>query len=128
MSSDSVARRILTYIVLIVVAGVFVAPFLWMVSTSLKLDSQIFTEELPWIPRPIQWRNYPDALDSFPFWLSLRNPLFICLMTMIGTVISAALPAYGFSRIRWKGRDMLFFILIASIMLPAQVTMLPVFL
>jgi multiple sugar transport system permease protein len=75
-----------------------------------------------------QWHNYPAALSSFPFWRYLTNTLFVCLMTMVGTLVSAALPAYGFSRLRWPGRDPLFFILIMTIMLPAQVTMLPVFL
>ena len=117
-----------TFLVLVIVSGIFIAPFIWMVSTSLKLDSQIFTERVHWIPRPFQWGNYPSALTSFPFFLYLRNTLFICVMTMVGTVLSAAMPAYGFSRIKWKGRDTLFLILIMTIMLPAQVTMLPVFL
>ena len=113
----------LTLILLVVLCAVFVAPFLWMVSTSLKLDSQIFTEKVRWIPRPFQWGNYPSALTSFPFWLYLRNTLFICVMTMVGTVISAALPAYGFSRLKWKGRDTLFIILIMTIMIPTIVTL-----
>src|ERR1051325_6593341 len=117
-----------TFLVLVIVSGIFIAPFIWMVSTSLKLDSQIFTEKVRWIPRPFQWGNYPSALTLFPFFLYLRNTLFICVMTMVGTVLSAAMPAYGFSRIKWKGRDTLFLILIMTIMLPAQVTMLPVFL
>lgn len=117
-----------TYLVLSCVSALFVAPFLWMVSTSLKPDAQIFTTAIDWVPRPILWRNYPTALASFPFWLYLRNTLYVCVMSTIGTVISAAAPAYGFSRIRWKGRDPLFFVLICTIMLPAQVTMIPVFL
>src|SRR5262249_54363271 len=112
----------ITFIVLVVLAAIFIAPFIWMVSTSLKLDSQIFTEKVRWLPRPFQWGNYPSALSSFPFFLYLRNTLFICVMTMIGTVISAALPAYGFSRLKWKGRDVLFFILITTIMIPSFVT------
>lgn len=117
-----------TYLVLSCVSALFVAPFLWMVSTSLKPDAQIFTTAIDWVPRPILWSNYPTALASFPFWLYLRNTLYVCVMSTIGTVISAAAPAYGFSRIRWKGRDPLFFVLICTIMLPAQVTMIPVFL
>jgi len=116
------------YAVLCVMSAVFVAPFLWMVSTSLKPDSQIFSPSVQWIPRPVVWSNYPAALASFPFWLYLRNTLFVCAMTTIGTVVSAALPAYGFARLRWRGRDTLFFILICTIMLPAQVTLIPVFL
>jgi multiple sugar transport system permease protein len=121
-------RALLTYALLLLFTVVFVGPFLWMVSTSLKPDAQIFSDRVQWIPRPIMWANYRDALASFPFLLYLRNTLFICVMAMVGTVVSAALPAYGFSRLKWKGRDSLFLILLMTIMLPAQVTMLPVFL
>lgn len=116
------------YGLLTIVAAVYVAPFLWMVSTSLKPDDQVFSQDVRWIPRPFLWSNYPSALASFPFLLYLRNTLWVCTMTTIGTVVSAALPAYGFSRLRWRGRDPLFFVLICTIMLPAQVTMIPVFL
>jgi len=118
----------LTYGALGLFTLIFIAPFLWMVSTSLKVDTQVFSDKVEWFPRPFQWRNYPDALASFPFLLYLRNTLFVCVMTMVGTVISATLPAYGFSRLKWRGRDTLFLILLMTIMLPAQVTMLPVFL
>jgi multiple sugar transport system permease protein len=121
-------RVILTYSLLLLFTVVFVGPFLWMVSTSLKPDTQIFSDTVQWLPRPVMWANYRDALASFPFLIYLRNTLFICVMAMVGTVLSAALPAYGFSRLRWKGRDALFLVLLMTIMLPAQVTMLPVFL
>ncbi len=124
----SVLLATATYAALAVMSAVFVAPFLWMVSTSLKPDSQIFSSTVQWIPSPILWRNYPAALASFPFWLYLRNTLFVCVMTTVGTVASAALPAYGFARLRWRGRDVLFFVLICTIMLPAQVTLIPIFL
>lgn len=124
----SMALAAATYLVLALVSAIFVAPFLWMVSTSLKPDSQIFSPTVQWIPRPFVWSNYPLALASFPFWLYLRNTLFVCIMTTIGTVVSAALPAYGFSRLNWRGRDAVFFVLICTIMLPAQVTLIPVFL
>jgi multiple sugar transport system permease protein len=99
-----------------------------MLSTSLKAESQIFTERMVWIPRPMVWSNYPEALASFPFLLYLRNTLLICVLTTVGTVFSAAFPAYGFARLQWRGRATLFIVLLATIMLPAQVTMLPVFL
>lgn len=118
----------LTYGALGLFTLLFIAPFLWMVSTSFKVDTQVFSDRVEWIPHPFRWQNYPDALASFPFLLYLRNTLFVCVMTMIGTVVSATLPAYGFSRLKWKGRDTLFLILLMTIMLPAQVTMLPVFL
>lgn len=118
----------LSYVLLAAVALVFLAPFVWMVSTSLKSDAQVFSETVRWVPRPAVWGNYPDALQSFPFLLYLRNTLIVCVLTTLGTVLSAALPAYGFSRLRWKGRDALFIVLLMTIMLPAQVTMVPVFL
>jgi multiple sugar transport system permease protein len=125
-------RRLLltiaTYAALIAVCLVFMAPFAWMISTSLKQDSQILQDKVQWIPSPFVWKNYPDALASFPFLLYLGNTLFICALVTLGTLISSLLPAYGFSRLRWKGRDTLFVVLLATIMLPAQVTMLPVFL
>ncbi len=115
------------YIILIALSISFLAPFAMMVSTSLKTEDRIFTETIEWIPNPVRWQNYADALQSFPFLLYLRNTLFVCALVVVGTVISSALPAYGFARLRWKGRDTLFLIMLATIMLPAQVTMLPVF-
>jgi len=114
--------------VLFLLGLLFLAPFAFMVSTSLKEDKQVFTETIQWIPHPFVWANYPTALEHFPFWLYLKNTLVICLGVVVGTVLSAALPAYGFSRLRWRGRDALFLVMIATIMLPAQVTQLPVFL
>ncbi len=123
-------RRIavtVVYIVLIALSISFLAPFALMVSTSLKTEDRIFTETIEWIPNPVRWQNYAEALQSFPFLLYLRNTLFVCALVVVGTVLSSALPAYGFARLRWKGRDVLFLIMLATIMLPAQVTMLPVF-
>lgn len=123
-------KRIATaavYVVLIALSISFLAPFALMVSTSLKIEERIFTEHIEWIPNPIRWQNYAEALQSFPFLLYLRNTLFVCALVVVGTVISSALPAYGFARLRWKGRDVMFLIMLATIMLPAQVTMLPVF-
>ncbi|MER3474436.1 MAG: sugar ABC transporter ATP-binding protein [Armatimonadota bacterium] len=123
-------KRIATaavYVVLIALSISFLAPFALMVSTSLKTEDRIFTEHIEWIPNPIRWQNYTEALQSFPFLLYLRNTLLVCALVVVGTVISSALPAYGFARLRWKGRDVMFLIMLATIMLPAQVTMLPVF-
>ncbi len=116
------------HLVLLLLGLLFVAPLAFMVSTSLKPESQVFTETIQWIPKPTLWKNYPEALNNFPFWLYLKNTLIICVGVVIGTLVSAALPAYGFSRLRWKGRDVLFVLMLATIMLPAQVTQLPVFL
>src|SRR5580704_11497769 len=115
-------------ILLVLLSLLFVAPFAFMVGTSLMGDAQIHKGTLQVIPNPVVWANYPKALQFFPFWLYLRNTLIICGGAVIGTLFSAALPAYGFSRLRWRGRNTMFFIMIATIMLPSQVTLMPVFL
>lgn len=121
-------ERILAYAALLLLSALFVAPFAYMVSTSLKAEDRIFSEAIEWIPRSPVWRNYADALASFPFVLYLRNTLLVCALTVTGTLGSSMLPAYGFARLRWRGRDLLFFLTLATLMLPAQVTMLPQFL
>lgn len=114
------------HLALIALALVFVAPFYWLVVTSLKTDKQIF-EVTTWFPDPIVWSNYSRALHYIPFARYTLNTLFVCGVTMIGTVISCSMVAYSFARIPWKGRDALFLVVLATLMLPAQVTMIPVF-
>ncbi|MEZ0333286.1 MAG: carbohydrate ABC transporter permease [Gemmatimonadales bacterium] len=122
------ARVLLGHAVLIGLGLLFLAPFVFMVSTSLKSQEKVFTQTIQWIPRPIVFKNYPDALSHFPFWRYLGNTLVLCGFTVIGSVVSAAIPDYGFARLRFKGRDTLFIVLLATLMLPAQVTQLPTFL
>jgi multiple sugar transport system permease protein len=112
--------------VLTLLSVVFVAPFYWMVVTSLKTDRQIF-EVTTWYPDPVMWSNYARALKFIPFARYTWNTLVICVMTMIGTVWSCSMVAYSFARIPWKGRDALFLVVLATLMLPGQVTMIPVF-
>lgn len=119
-------RTIWAYIVLTLLSVVFVAPFYWMVVTSLKTDRQIF-EVTTWYPNPVMWSNYARALKFIPFAKYTWNTLVICVMTMIGTVWSCSMVAYSFARIPWKGRDALFLVVLATLMLPGQVTMIPVF-
>lgn len=114
--------------VLGVLAFLFLLPLLWLISTSLKPDEELFTPSLTWIPRRIAWENYALALSAFPFWLYLRNTLIICLFVVVGTVLSSLVPAYGFAILRWRGRDFWFLVMLATLMLPPQVTLLPVFL
>lgn len=116
------------YLLLAAVSIVFLAPFAWMVSTSLKPDADLFRSPPVWLPEHPRWENYPRALTAFPFLRYTFNTLVICALTVTGAVISAALPAYGFSRIEWKGRDVLFVLMLATVMLPGQATMIPVFL
>ncbi len=104
---------------------IMLLPFFWMLSTSLKPDDQMFSSN--WIPSPVRWENYRDALTAIPFLLYLKNTLFISFWTILGTVLSSALVGYSFARLRWPGRDILFGIMLATMMIPPQVTMVPVF-
>ncbi|HEY3268761.1 MAG TPA: carbohydrate ABC transporter permease [Armatimonadota bacterium] len=120
-------RKALAYAVIIALSIVFLAPFLWLVSTSLKPDGQILRYPPVWVPHPIQWSNYSEGLRAIPFLHYLMNTLIICAGCVAGTVISCSMVAYGLSRIPWKGREPLFYALIGTMLLPPQVTMVPVF-
>jgi len=121
-------RKFSAYALLSALGVLFLLPFAWMVVTSLKADAQVMTAVPQWIPRPVMWGNYAKALQSFPFVRYLFNTLVICALTVVGTVMSCALPAYGFARLRWRGRDAFFFVMLSTLMLPSQVTLLPTFL
>jgi len=116
-------------LVILIVAGVaFLAPFAWMLSTSLKPLNETMSLPVRWIPSVPQWHNYPEAIHGMGyFWRYAANTLFLCVMNVVGTVASSALAAYGFSRIEWKGRDKLFLVLLATMMIPFPVIMVPVY-
>jgi multiple sugar transport system permease protein len=110
------------------IGGVFfLFPFLWMLLTSLKSLPEISQVPPTFWPQAIDFSSYPRALTVIPFVMYLRNTLIICIAVMIGKLASCTLPAYGFSRIRWPGRDAVFYIVLATMMLPYQVTMIPLF-
>ncbi len=171
-----------TYVTLILASVVFMGPFLWMFSTSLKHESRIFPragEPPQWIPTTdredeqgrslvvhegsqgvmlgrddtgryqllidgetipawseefdvlqrlgLHWENYVQAFHMMDFWRNLRNTLFICFTVVVATVVSCSLVAYSFARIPWRGRNVLFFVCLATMMLPYQVTLIPLF-
>jgi multiple sugar transport system permease protein len=112
---------------LIGVGGFFFLPWFWMVSTSLKPLSQVFKMPPQWIPNPVAWENYKYAVTAVPLLHYLRNTLFISTTAVIGQIIASSLVAYAFGCIDWKGRDKVFLLVLATMMLPGQVTMIPVF-
>lgn len=105
----------------------FAIPFLWMLSTSLKPDHLIFRTPPVWIPNPVAWGNYHRAVTTFPFLTYLRNTVVITGGTLLGNLLSATLVAYSFARLRWPGRGFCFMLLLSTMMLPSQVTMIPTF-
>jgi multiple sugar transport system permease protein len=120
-------KVIASYTLLAVLALVFVLPLIWMVSTSLKADQQIFAMPPQWIPETIMWSNYLRVFDVMPFWTYLFNSVIITGLTIFGTVLSGSLVAYAFGCLEWRGRDKLFVVVLATMMLPMQVTMIPLF-
>lgn len=126
-------RPALLQLVLISGSALFLIPFAWMVVTSLKSLPQMAMFPPEWIPHPAVWRNYPDALAFLPpemhdGLIPLQNTLIIAGMSVVGTVLSSSLVAFGFARLRFPGRDWLFGLLLATMMLPDAVTMMPRFL
>ena len=120
--------RILIYGALVLAAIAFLAPFAWMISTSLKPLNETMSLPPRWIPHEIHWENYPDAIREMRyFWRYAGNSLLLCLLSVVGTVTSSALAAYGFSRIEWKGRDTVFMVLLATMMVPFPVVMVPIY-
>jgi ABC-type glycerol-3-phosphate transport system permease component len=118
-----------SYFILTAVAALFVIPFLWLIVTSLKQLTQVFTDPPMWIPNPIMWVNYVQALTSpaFPFLHLLGNTIFYSVVSTIGVILSSAVVAYGFSRIEFRGRDALFAITLATMMVPGVVTLIPTY-
>ena len=119
--------HVATYVALIGLAATFLAPLVWMISTSLKTGPQAVATPPVWLPQPIVWGNYPEALSRIDFPIALRNSLIYAVPSVVGTVLSCSLVAYGFARIRWPGRDIVFLILLATMMLPTQVTFIPLY-
>jgi multiple sugar transport system permease protein len=160
MSAASGARRAarltFIYVLLVLFGVVFVAPFAWLISTSLKPDSELMKSPPVWIPGKPQWDNYPKAFlwgyepavppnatfaetmetmrdavargraMQIPFVRWTLNTLLITGWSIVGTLLSCSLVAYGFSRIQWPGRNALFSVLLATMMLPMLVTLIPV--
>ena len=109
------------------VALLFLIPFLWMISSSLKPNYQIFEVPPRWIPNPPQWDNYREALTTLPFDRYMVNTAVITALTIAGHVVSCTLIAYAFARLRAPGRDALFLLVLATMMLPYPVTMVPLY-
>lgn len=132
------ARRtladIVTYILLALFSLFVLVPFLYMFSTSLKPENQLFIWPIRWIPEPIMWENYVRAFQDLNriapglnFWRILGNTLFITILAMVAELIAVTLVAYGFARFRFPGRNILFIVMLSTMMLPGIITLIPVF-
>lgn len=116
------------YLLLLAGSVVMLIPLAWLVRSSVMGLSQIFIFPPEWIPDPWRWDNYPKAFTTIPFARYFGNTLLILAPTVIGTLITASLAAFGFSRLQWPGRDWVFGVLLSALMLPYAVTLIPTFL
>jgi multiple sugar transport system permease protein len=115
------------YLCLLAFSALFFAPFAWMLSVSIHDLPGVFAQPFRWIPDRVMWRNYGDVTSLLPFWHYTVNTAIITALAVTGTLLSCSLVAFGFSRLRFKGRDTLFSICLATMMLPGQVTMIPLY-
>lgn len=121
----------LGHLLLLVSAIIFMTPLVWMVLSSLKPPEQLTEDPYSVLPRDWRWENYPDSITAMgpsAFARYLRNTLVLCFGSVLGTLFSCSLAAYAFARLKWPGRRVLFAVMIATMLLPWHVTMIPRFL
>jgi len=123
-----IAIKVIAYLVITLTAISMIFPFYWMVSSSLKTEVEVFLVPPKWLPVPPRWENYTHVLTKLKFGRFTRNSLKLAFLWTTGVVLSSSWAAYGFARVRFWGRETLFMIMLAAMMIPGQVTMIPVFL
>ena len=117
--------RIILYALLIAAAVAILIPFVWMISASLKRNNEVFTIPVQWIPQDFQWSNFADIWTQVPMATYLRNTVFLSVTITFLQVLTGSFAAYGFAKIRFPGRDVLFFAYVATIAVPWQAYMIP---
>jgi multiple sugar transport system permease protein len=120
-------QQIVAHVMLAIGAVTMVIPFLWMLSTSLKSDRQAYIFPPIWIPTPIVWANYATVWEALPFDRFLINSAIVSILVTLGQLATCSMGAFAFARLRFPGRDRLFVLYLATMMIPFQVTMIPVF-
>ncbi len=120
-------RNARSYVVLLILGVLFMTPFYWMIATALKTETQLFQIPPVWIPNPLAWENFTQVFKEVPFSRFIFNSAFLVTINVIGQVLATTMVAYGFSRFRFPGRDILFVILLATLMIPKTVVLVPQF-
>lgn len=121
------AKRVLLWTIIILVCIVSLFPFFWMVRSSLMTKTEIFGTPMRWLPEIPQWRNYKDALSQIPFFRFFMNSFFLVIVNIIGRLLSSSLVAFGFARIDFKWKNFWFALVIATMMIPWSVLLVPQF-
>ncbi len=119
--------RVIIYIVLIAMAAFTLIPFVWMVSSSLKLDREVFTYPIKWIPETFHWENYRLIWQKVPLLTYFKNTAFIAVVVTLLQTLTSSFAAYAFAKLTFRGRDTLFLAYIGTIAVPWQAYMLPQF-
>jgi ABC-type glycerol-3-phosphate transport system permease component len=122
-----VIKSIIIYLLLFGISAAFLTPFIWMISVSVQDAQGVFAQPFRWIPERVQWQNYEEVFALVPFGKYLVNTAVITGAVLVGTLLSSSLVAFGFARLRFRGREMLFALCLSTMMLPGQVTMVPLY-
>lgn len=113
------------FIILLLLAALMLFPFLWMVIGSLKPKSELFAVPMDLLPSKWMWKNYLDVFETIPFFQFYVNTAKIAILSTLGQIVTSALSAYAFAKLKFKGSNILFLLYIATLMIPYQVTMIP---
>ena len=115
------------HLVLLIFTVVFGFPLVWMFLSSLKSNPQALQSPVVWWPHPFLWSNYPDLFAALPYFRFFWNTFLYAAITIVGVCVSSSLTAYGFSRLRWPGRDAVFYVMLMTLILPFVCTLIPLF-
>ena len=116
-----------TYTILVLGAAFILLPFLWMISTSLKPDNEVLLMPPKWIPSALQWKNYVDAFKAVPFFTYLKNSIIVTVAITSCELITTILAAFAFAQLEFKGKNLLFMLLVATMMVPGEILTIPNF-
>ena len=119
--------KFITYTILILGAAFILLPFVWMISTSVKPDNEVLKMPPQWIPTVIQWKNYVDAFKAVPFFTYLKNSILVTVMITSCELVTTILAAYAFAQLEFKGKNLLFMLLVATMMVPGEILTIPNF-
>jgi multiple sugar transport system permease protein len=128
MNKQQRLRQVFLYVGLVLLAVVFLFPFAWMLATSLKTNTEALTNPTGLLPAAPQWNNYPDVITTLNFWRETFNSLVMALGVTLGQIILAALAGYAFARLHFFGRDVLFLLILATLIIPFEVLFVPLYL
>lgn len=123
--TQSVIAHLALHVLLLTLGAIFALPFVWSLATSLKPLRELFAVTPSLIPSEVRWENYTDVLDAVPFIRFYLNTIFVTIARVAGQVFLASLAGFAFARVRFPGRDLLFFLLLSGLMIPDQITIIP---